>query len=254
ETRRYLNGIQPYSTRNEKAALEEVLRKILYGRKADAVVLLDQVPSPKIIKEFQDKKIQMVLIETKTAGAHSVRVDNVKGAYLAVRHLIQKGRKKIGLIIGEVKPDPIYEENPVAAERLAGFQKALAESGLAFEERSVVSIENYSSEEGQAALEHLLRVEKGLDAIFCAAGDLVAMGVMEGARRNGISIPKKLSLVGYDDILPARLLNPALTTIRQSFGDIAAVAFDTAMDAIDGKLAKEKHVILEPELIVRQST
>ncbi len=253
ETKRYLNGIQPYSTRNEIAAREEILRKILFGHKADAVVLLDQTPSRKIVSEYQEKNIPMVLIETKTTGAHSVRVDNIKGAYLATSHLAQKGRGKIGMIVGISKQDPIYEENPVTEERLQGYQKALVDNKLKFDRDLVATIENYDSTEGGECLKQLLKKDPDLDAIFCAAGDIVAMGVMEEARQRGISIPKKLSLVGFDDILAARLVTPGLSTVRQSFGEIASAAFDIAMDSIDGKLAKEKHILLEPELIVRES-
>lgn len=254
ETRRYLNGIQPYSTRNEVATLEDVLKKILYSRKADAVVLLDQVPSPSLVVEFAEKKIQLVLIETKTPGAHSVRVDNVKGAKLAVQHLLKKGRKKIGLLMGNSKPDAIYEPNPVAEERLKGYQEALKEGGLSFDPKLVGVVENYTPEEGNELFGRLLEAEPKLDAVFSAAGDWVAMGVLDEARKRGIQVPRDLSLVGYDDVLQARLINPPLTTIRQSFGDIASVAFDIAMEAIDGKLDQEKHILLEPELIVRAST
>lgn len=254
ETRRYLNGIQPYSTRNEVATLEEILRKILYSRKADAVVLLDQVPSPKIVSEFKDKKIHLVLIETQTSGAHSVRVDNVKGARAAVEHLLSRGRKRIGLLVGDAKPDAQYEPNPVAEERLQGYRQALEGAGIAFDAERVAVVQNYTAEEGGELFSQLLRKDPKLDAVFSAAGDMVAMGVMDEARKRGIVIPKDLSLVGYDDILQARLIHPTLTTVRQSFGDIASVAFDIAMEAIDGKLTKEKHVLLDPELIVRESS
>jgi DNA-binding LacI/PurR family transcriptional regulator len=254
ETKRYLNGIQPYSTRNEVAVLEDILKKILYSRKADAVVLLDQIPSPALVAEFNDKKIHLVLIETKAPGTHSVRVDNVKGAKLAVQHLLQKGRKRIGLIVGDSKPESIYEPNPVAEERLRGYQEALQEAGLPFEASHVGVVENYTPEEGAVLLGRLLEADPKLDAVFSAAGDWVAMGVLDEARRRGIRVPQDLSLVGYDDVLQARLIHPPLTTIRQSFGDIASVAFDIAMESIDGKLSQEKHVLLEPELIVRSST
>jgi LacI family transcriptional regulator len=183
-----------------------------------------------------------------------VRVDNVKGAKLAVQHLLSKGRKKIGLLMGNSKPEDIYEPNPVAEERLKGYQEALKEGGLSFDPKLVGIVENYTPEEGSELLGRLLEVEPKLDAVFSAAGDWVAMGVLDEARKRGLQVPRDLSLVGYDDVLQARLINPPLTTIRQSFGEIASVAFDIAMESIDGKLAQEKHILLEPELIVRAST
>lgn len=253
ETRRYINGIQPYSTRNEIEAKEEILRKILYGRKADAVVLLDQVPSAELIEQYRSHNLPIVLIECEAKGVHSVRVDNVKGAYQATDHLIRKGRKNIGLIVGNMKPDPKYEENPVAEERLSGYKRALKEHGLEYDRDKVILVDNYQYEEGQECLARFLKNQPKLDAVFSAAGDIVAMGVMEEARKRGLSIPGDLALVGYDDILAARLLNPSLTTVRQSFGEIASEAFDIAMNAIEGKLTEEKHVVLEPKLILRES-
>jgi len=114
-------------------------------------------------------------------------------------------------------------------------------------------VESYKYEEGSESLSRFLDKGPGVDAIFCAAGDIVAMGVMEEARKRGMAIPNDLSLIGYDDILAARLLNPSLTTVRQSFGEIASVAFDIVLEAIGGKLTKEEHVLLEPELIIRES-
>jgi DNA-binding LacI/PurR family transcriptional regulator len=253
QARKYVHGIHPYATHNEIATLEEILSKILFGRKADAVVLLTQKPSAEIVLEFQKSKVPMILIENSMLGAHSIRVNNLNGAYLATKHLTQRGRKNIGLIVGELNPEKGIGQNPATLERFQGFEKALKENGLEVKKQQFATVKEYEYEEGIASLSFLLENNPGLDSVFCAAGDVVAMGVMEEAKKRGISIPRDLALIGYDDMLAARLLDPALTTVRQSFGEIASLAFDMAVGAIEGKLKKEEHVLLEPQLIIRES-
>lgn len=250
---KYLNGVQPYATRNETGVMEDLLKKILYGRKADAVVILTQKPSEEIAKEYLEQKIPMVLIEGEMPGIHSIRVDNVLGAFKATEYLIRKGRKNIGLIVGAVEAGEGFGANPSAIDRLKGYQKALKDNGIKYDLDKVATVIYYSAEEGTSSLDMLLKKNPKLDAVFCAAGDIVAMSVMERAKQKGLKIPKDLAVVGYDDYLAAKMLNPPLTTIRQSFTDIASIAFDLAVDAIEGKLLDEKHVVLEPELIVRES-
>jgi len=81
------------------------------------------------------KNIPIVLIECEAKGAHSVRVNNIRGAYEATEYLIKKGRKKIGLIVGIINPDSRYEKNMVAEERLLGYKKALKDNGIEFDEK-----------------------------------------------------------------------------------------------------------------------
>lgn len=250
---RYVHGIQPYATRNKVTVLEEILKKVLYGRKADAVVILSQPPSEEMVKEYAKEKVPMILIENEMKGAHSVRVDNVLGAFNATDYLIRKGRKSIGFLNGASQAPAEYSFNHTALERQQGYQKAHQDRGLKWDSQNMVELANYEYEEGKRATAALLDRAKKLDALFCAAGDVAAMGAMEEIKRRGLRIPQDIAVVGYDDLLAARMLNPALTTVRQSFSEITAIAFDMAVDSIEGKLTEEKHVVLEPELVVRES-
>jgi LacI family transcriptional regulator len=98
-------------------------------------------------------------------------------------------------------------------------------------------------------------VKKGarLDAIFCASGDMTAAGVMESAKKYGMRIPDDLSVIGFDDSMTSAFLNPPLTTVRQPIEKLGAEVFNTAVAAIEGKLKSFKHIIIEPELIIRKS-
>lgn len=252
-TNRYVHSVVPYSTRNEEVTKEILMQKILRGKMADAVVMLTIRPRTQTLEEYIKAGIPVVLIENKMPGAHSITIDNKSGAMKATEHLISSGRKNIGLIMGEAIQPPSRDINITAVERRAGYVSALANHGVEAQESNIEIIHAYQYEEGEKALNNFLKNEKKPDAIFCAAGDIVAMGVLERANELGIKIPDDIAVIGYDDVLAARHLNPPLTTVRQPLEEIGIMAFDMAVEAIDGKLKNEKHVVIAPELIIRKS-
>lgn len=250
---RYVHGIVPYSTRNEQAVKEVLLKKILKGRKADAVIVLTIKPSEKIAAEYKKAGIPLILIENRMKNAHSIIIDNFSGGEKAAQHFIKTGRKNIGLIVGETIQPPSKDNNMPAVDRRAGFIAGLLKAGRELPEKNIEIIHAYDYREGKKCLDNFLARRAGLDAIFCASGDMVAMGLLERANELGIKIPDDLAIIGYDDVIAARHLNPPLTTLRQPLDEVGVMAFDIAMDAIDGKLKKPKHVTIDPELIIRKS-
>jgi DNA-binding LacI/PurR family transcriptional regulator len=76
---------------------------------------------------------------------------------------------------------------------------------------------------------------------------------MDQAKKTGIKIPEQLAVTGYDDIQAAKLLNPSLTTVKQPLEDIGTMIYDMAVSLIEGKSSEEKHIVIEPELIKRES-
>ena len=251
---KYINDITLYSTHNDRKTKEMLFKSILYGRKASALVALSINPDPKIILEYKRSGIPVVLIENTVKGAHSVNVDNFKGAYMAAEHLIATGRKNIGFISGwinKIDPESIHSS---AVDRKSGFETALRKHGYAIKAANTQMSSQYTSEEGRNFLDNFIKKRIKLDAVFCAAGDVVAMGLMERARELGIKIPSDLAVIGFDDMMYARHLNPPLTTVCQPFDRIGAAAFDTAVDAIEGKLKKDSHIVIDPQLIIRKTT
>jgi len=250
---RYVRGIRPYSTFNQLSAKEEILREILYARKAEAVIMLTVKPSAEMAEEYKKRGVPLVLIENDMAGTHSIRVDNERGAYRATEALIKKGRKKIALFNGVTKPRPGEDLNLPALERLQGYKAALKKHRIPFDESRVVVVRNVEGEEGAHAFEQCLRKKLKFDAIFCAAGDAVAIGIMEAARYAKVRIPEDLSLIGFDDAPAASLLSPALSSVHQEFKELGSMAFDMAVDAIEGRLRSDKKILIDPELILRES-
>jgi DNA-binding LacI/PurR family transcriptional regulator len=211
-------------------------------------------PDVRLMKEFKKRGIPVVLIENRTAGAHSVFVDNYKGAYMAVDYLLKKGRKKIAIVSGpEGSSAYDEEENPVVGERLKGYTDALLAHGIEFEKKRSQNVVFFNQEEGARIMDRIMADAPDTDAIFCAAGDMTAMGIILKAKKLGIKIPQDMSLVGYDDISVAAVMNPALTTIRQPLEEMGKKAFDLATGTLEGKIKGAQEIMLVPELIIRES-
>lgn len=187
------------------------------------------------LKQSQERGTRIVLVDRKSKDFSSVSVDDVAGGYVAVKHLIECGRRKIAFVGGPMNIQQI-------ADRLAGAKKAVAESidvTLDVIETSTLSVQS-----GRAIGSQL----KTFDGVF-AANDLVAIGIMQACMVDGqINIPKDLSLIGYDDIDFAAAAIVPLTSVRQPSAEIGEAAINLLTSE------KKKNIEFQPELVVRAST
>ncbi len=109
----------------------------------------------------------------------------------------------------------------------------------------------YSREDGVDAMPKLL--DAGVDAIFCAAGDNCALGLITVAKERKVRIPEEIAIVGFDDLLIAQISTPKLTTIKQPLLEIAEAAYKMAVTQRNEILHKPQKIVFKPELVVRQS-
>lgn len=253
ETGLYPNSILPFSTWYDTAQREAVLRQILYGGLADAVMLASMPPSPEMALEYKKHGVPLVLIEDRAPLCHSVRVDNVLGAKLATQHLIKAGCKHIALVVGELPPKGI-ELNPTTVERRKGYADAMKAAGRKVDPALTVPVKYFAFEEGEACLDPLLKAQPKLDGIFCAAGDRVAMGIMKRARELKLKFPQDLKLIGYDDLQSSALLNPPLSTVHQPIELLGSETFDLVIKALGHPELKEVDIMHKPELVLRGTT
>jgi LacI family transcriptional regulator len=250
---KYIHSIVPYSTFYDRKISAELFKKILYGRKASAVVALAMNPDPGILLEYKKAGIPVILIENRLENAHSVNTDNREGGFMAAEYLIKRGRKRIGLICGWPIKMSKYGFSYATAERRDGFDEALKQYGIKSSAKYIELTTHYSISEGMDLFDRFMKKGIKLDAVFCASGDMTALGVMESAKKHGMRIPDDLAVIGFDDYFYSAYLNPPLTTMRQPINKIGAEVFDMAVDAMEGKLNLFKHIEIEPELIIRQS-
>lgn len=254
ETGKFSHSIEHYATRGADELKTDVIRNLLYGKRAGAVVMLTVKMEAGLMREFIKRKVPVVMVESLFKGAHSVRVDNFRGAYDAASYLVKTGRKKILLVNGAVKPlDFDRDVSPAAVERLQGFKEALKSNGLEFRDSNVVYVDFYNQEEGSRIMGEMLKSRQKYDAVFCAAGDMVAAGMIKRAKNEGVKIPSDIAIIGYDDIDFGRVEEPLLTTVRQPAAKMGEAAFETAVLAMEGKLKKTADIVLMPELIIRKT-
>jgi LacI family transcriptional regulator len=174
-----------------------------------------------------------------------IGVDNIRGGFLAVEHLIKLGHKRVGVIGGS-------SESSVGFERLEGGKKALATYGLEV-------IGDYFLEgdflrgSGYQGGKRFLEMEKPPTAIF-ATNDYMALGTYQAIMEGGIKVPEEIALIGFNDIEFTSMKGIELTTIGQKKYEMGALAVKTLVERIEGrKGGPPEEIILEPELIIRKT-
>ncbi|HQS68114.1 MAG: LacI family transcriptional regulator [Novosphingobium sp. 28-62-57] len=172
---------------------------------------------------------------------HMVASNDREAVAKAVAYLIGRGHRRIGFVAG---PEGFRS----AAERALGFTDALASAGLA-QDAAIMAEGSYTFETGIAAGEKLLAATPRPTAIF-ASNDEMAAGVLHAARKQGLSVPEDLSIVGFDDTAIAAHIWPPLTTVRWP---IKAMAKSAALKLIDPAEARRQPSHFLSDLIERAS-
>lgn len=176
------------------------------------------------------------------AGDDGVFVDQLEGARLATRHLIERGHTRIAHLSG---PGDWSE----ARARRDGFLAELAAAGL----DPVLSREGDWTAASGAAIGAELLADPGLTAVF-SSNDQMALGLLHAARERGRRVPEDLAVVGFDDIPEASRFSTPLTTIRQPMGRLGAAAAELVVALMAGEEPDPTHVRLPTRLIRRAST
>lgn len=206
-------------------------------------------PDAETLADFRAASAPVVLIDEEIEGASTVAFDSFTGGYLAGQHLARTGRRSIAVVSGRVDVNGGYN----ALHRVNGFAKAMAEHHLPFSMDEVIQVREYSRRDGVNAMSQLVAEARKLDALFSAAGDATATGVIAAAREQRIDVPGQLAVVGYDDSPLASISTPMLTTIRQRPEALAREAFRLATEETAAILARPAKVLLAPTLVVRES-
>ncbi len=174
-----------------------------------------------------------------------VVINNHQGAFDATTYLIESGRKDIGFYRGK-------SGNPVFDSRYRGYMDALESHGIPYRDELVYK-GGLELENGSFLIRHLVESRAKIDALICTV-DMVALGVITGARDLDLDIPKDLSLIGFDNEPAGRIIRPALTTVAQPVELVSRTAFELLLSQINGDPGKEeKGIVLNMELIKRTS-
>lgn len=186
--------------------------------------------------------IPFVLLDNPLSTSRSVAIDQLQGAHLATEHLLNLGHTQIATLTG-----PLHWHD--AKLRQQGFLDSLRKAQL----EPVYSVESdWSAKGGYTAMKKILKEKLEFSAVF-AANDQMALGAMHALYEAGFSIPKDVSMIGFDDIPEASFFYPPLSTVRQDFTKLGNHSVSALIHLIQNTPLPAQ-TLLSPSLVVRQST
>lgn len=231
---------------DENTKLEAESLQILLEKKVDGLILAPVGLEFSHLKKAAQSNIPLILVDRcfDALAVDSVSVDNFRGAYLAVQHLIREGHKHIAFIQG--LPGTYVNEG-----RLQGYKRALLDAKIPLDEKLIAG-EDFRNYNGYLETKLLLKLPTPPTAIF-TAGDLIAMGTLEALREEQRRVPQDISLVTFDDPSFATYLSPALTAVAQPVDKMGEIAVKLLFRRMRTPEGEPKKILLEPQLFVRNS-
>jgi LacI family transcriptional regulator len=213
----------------------------LSGTLVDGAVLV----TPTVVDVNYGAPVVAVDPHTGPSDLPTIDSDNLRGAQLAVEHLLELGHRRIAMLTG--RPDL-----QSAQLRERGYREALAAAGVPVDE-ALVRLGAYDPVESAKSAQELLTSAHRPTAIF-AANDISAIATVEVAGELGLRVPEDVSVVGFDNIPESALSSPPLTTVNQPIRTMGERAIELLIQLIRGETAETTHLTLATNLVVRQST
>jgi len=241
----------------ERKLFDNYLHMILERRAEGVIVIASWVfEETNLLGDVRKNNVPVLIVgrDLTARGIGSILVDNEAGGALAMQHLADLGHRSVAVIRG---PQEMCDSEP----RWSGIQKAAARAAVKIDPALVFDLPGLADpasgfEGGIRFARQMLASGKPFTAVL-AFDDLTALGVVRGLTEAGIRIPADCSVMGFDDVLPAEVATPAITTVRQPLRDMGLAAARQVLEAIrkpggnhhDGRLHQTA-----PELVVRMST
>ena len=234
---------------NEDDEAERQAVDLMRSKRVDGMVISPTQQSHDHIARLIQEHIPFILVNRHVDEFQTDYVinNNQHGAYQAVQHLVSLGHQRIAHITGPLRISSVRE-------RISGYKQALEKNGIRFDTELVIHSE-LTLESGYKTVLELLQAENRPSAIFTYS-DHLAIGAIKAIRELKLSVPGDISLVGYDDIEYAQFLDIPLTTVHQPMYEIGQRAVFNLLDMMksDDFTPGQHQEILEPELVIREST
>jgi LacI family transcriptional regulator len=232
---------------DEDPAKEKLYIAVMRAEAVAGVILASTSESNPLVIELLDHQIPVIAIDRhiKNRKIDSALVANTQGAYAAVSHLIDLGHRCIGFIGLPLTRTP-------GKERFVGYQNALREHGSSVS-RQLVRIANAKQQGGHDAALELLKYQPNITALF-VANNLMTLGALDAIRERGLKIPDNISIVGFDDMPWAALLQPPLTVVAQPTYELGQKAAELLLERLKNPTKPVSNVQLNTTLIVRGSS
>ena len=258
-------GVQPtpflpllMDARTERKLFNSYLKMVLERRAEGVIVVANWIfEETDLLADIEKNHVPTVIVsrDLTSKNISSFLIDNEAGGALAMRHLSELGHREIAVIRGPVE---LFDSDL----RWAGVQRAAAECNIRLDPRLVFQLRDMVGP--ASGFEGGLRLTRQILASGCsftailAFDDLTALGVVRGLNEAGLRVPEDCSVVGFDDVPPAAMATPAITTIRQPLTEMGSRAAQWTLKAIEAHETTQKSAPLlykaSPELVVRMSS
>jgi LacI family transcriptional regulator len=223
--------------------------RLLRQKRIDGFIISTAYFNDENVINLVKSNIPLVLlgrdIEQEDVLVDVVVSDNVKGGYIATKHLIELGHEKIACLLG---PPQVK----VNVDREKGYLKAVEEANLKVNSE-LIAFGEFKVEFGFSKAIEMLSKEDRPTAFF-AANDLTAIGVIKAARYMGFEVPEDISVIGYDNTILAEMIDPPLTTVNQQMRKMGYVATELLIKKIKGERHAAEKVVMDVNLVLRKST
>lgn len=220
--------------------------EVYIKKQMDGVIFAGQADFA-AIEEFRRQNIPVVLLnnEMDMENLLCVTADHFSGAVAAVTHLYERGHRKIGLLAG-------HFSEQVCEARLNGYLSVLSAHGLPADTRFMRDVEP-TLEEAEAAMAAILQMPEHPTAFFCT-NDTIAAGAVKAVLRAGLRVPEDMAIVGFDDSIVSRMIEPELTTIRIDASLMGHLAAQKLFDLLEEQELEATNIRIPTSLVVRGTT
>ena len=202
----------------------------------------------RVITKVLEKKVPIIFFDRKKNidGVSTVTINDFNAAYAATKHLIDEGCKEIAYLTGDRSLE-IYEN------RYLGYCQALKDHGLTLNDDFVIRTRS-KVEAGQQAVKKLMSMKPKPDALF-SSSDFAALGAIQELKAQGYRIPEDICVVGFGNEPFTKFMELTISTVDQCTTEMGKIAAQVLLEQMENtEVAIEKKVVLNPELIIRESS
>jgi len=232
---------------DESEEKQEEYLNVLLQKRVDGFLLVPARSTPEPIWQIQSQGVPVVVLDRRIPDVQVdiVRGDSEGGAYELTRLLISMGHRRIAMLAGP-------KEVSTAADRVAGYRRALREAGLP-EDLELAYYGEYTQEGGYHLAQRALAATPPPTALF-AANNFIAIGALRALREAGLRVPDDVSLVSFDEIPPAFAIDPFLTVVCQPAYEMGQEATKLLLSRLSEEESGEpREIVLPVKVIVRKS-
>ncbi len=231
---------------DEDPEKQQLYLEILQGESVAGIIIPPLNEEDPEIERLVRAGLPIVCVDRslKNCSIDKVEVDNRRGAFEAVRHLIDKGHRQIGIITG-----PMHSST--GRDRLAGYRDAHAAAGISIDDE-LICYGEFKEDCGRRFASQLLDLRKPPTALFTCS-NLTTIGALHVVAERKLRIPDQLALIGFDDMLLADVYTPPLTMVSQPSYDVGRCAAELLFKRIQNSKQSPTNILLSPKLIIRKS-